>query len=264
MDSKTKEFLMSIIPLAVFNFIVVASLLYYFVLTKLGKAREDEELKTRGETPLLGMWIRQWWFWIINPIFRFFIRRRINPDYITVSTVIIAVGAAASFYHGHIALGGWLILLYGTVDLVDGRVARETGQVTRSGSFLDSVLDRYSELITYAALLMKERDNFMFYFVLLMIIGSILVSYTKARAESLGVTITRGIMQRPERIVYLGVCSALSPLLTFALSYYMENPPEILYMFAIILIAVFSNISAMQRLVYGYIALKKMNSGSAT
>ncbi len=255
-SSQYHHFLVAIVPLALFNFMFVISLFVYIILRRRGRVKDDEELLKRGDSAFIGMWMRQWWLWVIRPITNFFIRNRINPDVITTASVILAVAAGVAYYYGEIALGGWITLIYGTLDLIDGRVARETGQATRSGAFLDSVLDRYSEFFTYTGILLHHREGIFFYVVLLMIIGSFMVSYTRARGEALGVSITHGIMQRPERIVYLGICSALSPLLTYALSFYMHNPPEYLYLFALLLIAVFANYTALQRLFYGYRVLK--------
>lgn len=251
------QFITSIVPLALFNSIFVILVFIFLRKYRRGEIPVDMEIYERGESPFIGMWMRQWWAWVINPVVKFFVNKKIHPDKITIFSFILSIFSAIFYYFGLIALGGWFTLLYGTMDIIDGKIARATGKTSKRGAFLDSVLDRYSELLTYFAILLYVRDTYLIYFVLLLILGSTLVSYTRARGESLGIEIKIGSMQRPERIVYLGITSALSPLLTYALSFYMKNPPEILFNFGVILIGVFSNFSAIQRLLFGYRELGK-------
>src|SRR3972149_3600412 len=97
---------------------------------------------------------------------------------------------------------GWILVTSGTLDVVDGAIARKGGAASRRGAFIDSVVDRYGECAGFAGLAL--RGDWAFWVVLATIFGSLMVSYTRARAEGLGVECRVGLMQRAERYVVLG------------------------------------------------------------
>ena len=123
---------------------------------------------------------------------------RINPNYLTFFGLVINIGAAVLFGYATaentqrmFLYAGLTIIGAGIFDMVDGRVARATGQVTTFGAFFDSVIDRYSDLALFFGLLVYyARGNRFFYVVLVAVVmtGSVMVSYTRARAEALGAT----------------------------------------------------------------------------
>ena len=90
------------------------------------------------------------------------------------------------FAVGNFGAGGWLYLLTGILDILDGRIARATGKVSASGAYFDSVMDRYAEIIVFAGFAYFYRDSWVLFLVLAASLGSIMVSYTRARGESLG------------------------------------------------------------------------------
>jgi len=136
---------------------------------------------------------------------------RINPNYLTFLGLVINIGAgvlfgyAAGDYQARLfRYAGLTIIGAGIFDMVDGRVARATGQVTEFGGFFDSVIDRYSDVALYFGLLVYyARANRFFYIVLtaIVMVTSVMVSYTRARAESLIGHCKVGFMERPERVV---------------------------------------------------------------
>src|SRR5262249_13694853 len=136
---------------------------------------------------------------------------RISPNVLTFIGLVINIGAALLFgYAGpddHVQLFRWaavVIVLAGIFDMVDGRVARATNQVTTFGAFFDSVIDRYSDIPLFFGLLVYyARSNRFFYVVLVGVVmtTSVMVSYTRARAESLIPKCKVGFLERPERIV---------------------------------------------------------------
>jgi CDP-diacylglycerol--glycerol-3-phosphate 3-phosphatidyltransferase len=129
---------------------------------------------------------------------------RIHPNVLTFLGLLVNGVAAALLASGRFLAAGVVIMVAGLFDMVDGRVARETNRVTRFGGFFDSVLDRYSDLVLLMGLLVYYASiNRFFYVVLTAVVmtGSVMVSYTRARAEC---TIPRckvGFMERPERLV---------------------------------------------------------------
>jgi CDP-diacylglycerol--glycerol-3-phosphate 3-phosphatidyltransferase len=129
---------------------------------------------------------------------------RIHPNVLTFIGLLINIVAAVLLGAGQFRAAGFVILGAGIFDMVDGRVARETNQVTRFGGFFDSVLDRYSDLALLMGLLVWYGTiNRPFYVVLTAIVmtGSVMVSYTRARAENTIPTCKVGFMERPERVV---------------------------------------------------------------
>jgi CDP-diacylglycerol--glycerol-3-phosphate 3-phosphatidyltransferase len=143
-----------------------------------------------------------------NKIIRLIVRglalSKIHPNVLTFLGLVINIAAAALLAVGRFRVAGAVIIGAGLFDMVDGRVARETNRVTRFGGFFDSVLDRYSDLALLVGMLVWYGSiNRPFYVVLtaLAMTGSVMVSYTRARAENTIPTCKVGFMERPERVV---------------------------------------------------------------
>jgi len=131
---------------------------------------------------------------------------KIHPNVLTFLGLVINIAAAVLLAAGRFRAAGLVIIGAGLFDMVDGRVARETNQVTRFGGFFDSVLDRYSDLALLMGLLVYYGNiRRPFYVVLTAIVmtGSVMVSYTRARAENTIPSCKVGFMERPERVVLL-------------------------------------------------------------
>jgi CDP-diacylglycerol---glycerol-3-phosphate 3-phosphatidyltransferase len=151
---------------------------------------------------------------------------RINPNILTFLGLVINIGAAVLFGYANAdnqaAMFRWAALTIigaGVFDMVDGRVARATGQVTEFGGFFDSVIDRYSDVVLYFGLLVYyARASRFFYIVLtaLVMVTSVMISYTRARAEVLIPKCKVGFMERPERVVLViigGLFNRMAPVL---------------------------------------------------
>ncbi|HWG38196.1 MAG TPA: CDP-alcohol phosphatidyltransferase family protein [Terriglobales bacterium] len=142
--------------------------------------------------------------WVLDKIVRSLALARINPNVLTFIGLVINLVAAALFGYGHFFVAGLVIILAGIFDMVDGRVARYTNTVSHFGGFFDSVMDRYSDLALYFGLLVYYASiNRAFYVVLVAVVmtGSVMVSYARARAENTIPSCKVGFMERPERIV---------------------------------------------------------------
>jgi len=144
---------------------------------------------------------------------------RVHPNVLTFLGLVINIWAAFLFAGGKFRWAGIVLIGAGLFDMVDGRVARETNRVTRFGGFFDSVIDRYSDLAVLVGLLVYYASiNRFFYVVLTAIVmtGTVMVSYTRARAEN---TIPRckvGFLERPERVVLViigGLFNVMAPVL---------------------------------------------------
>lgn len=159
-------------------------------------------------------WLQQLIYKIINPVVHGMIKIGITPNFITTTGLILNMVAAVVFVYASFAAdgsaltyAGWaggIVLFAGLFDMMDGRVARVGNMSTTFGALYDSVLDRYSELLTLFGLCAYFSWNaYLSGFVLtaLALIGSLMVSYVRARAEGLGLECKVGLMQRPERVV---------------------------------------------------------------
>lgn len=152
----------------------------------------------------------------VNPITEALTRWRVHPNILSATGFLITCASGYFFHQHHVRTAGALILLGGIFDVFDGTVARRTGLASSFGAFYDSTLDRLSEIVVYLGLLslyndyrMELGDVGMIYAVLLALAGSLMISYTRARAEGLGIRCTVGMMQRAERVVLIGLTALL-------------------------------------------------------
>jgi CDP-diacylglycerol--glycerol-3-phosphate 3-phosphatidyltransferase len=140
-------------------------------------------------------------------------RSSISPNAITFIGMLINIGCGVLYGYGMLFSAGLLLIFAALFDMFDGRVARLRGEVTRFGAFFDSVLDRYSDIIVYVGIMVYyARDTLAHSTVLvaltgLALVGSVLVSYSRARAESLNIACKVGFLERPERMVLLIIAS---------------------------------------------------------
>ena len=143
-----------------------------------------------------------------TPVISTLHRLGVTPNQVTVVGTLLNAGVAALIVTDHLIWAGILVLIAGIFDMLDGTLARVSQQVTPFGAFLDSTLDRVSEGIVLAAIayhLALDGSAVDAALVVLALLGSILVSYTRARAETLGVECKVGIMSRPERIILVAI-----------------------------------------------------------
>ena len=181
---------------------------------------------------------------IIDRIVRWLALSKIHPNVLTFIGLLINVGAAWLFAVGSFRWAGVVVICAGLFDMVDGRVARATKQVTRFGGFFDSVIDRYSDLGLYMGLLVYYASiNRFFYIVLTAIVmtGSVMVSYSRARAENTIPKCKVGFLERPERIVLI-IIGALT-----------ERMAPVLWV-----IAVLSNLTVIHRMIYTWQECKRL------
>ena len=172
---------------------------------------------------------------VLEPIAGFFNRLGLMPNSMTILGLIGNMGGAVLLAQGKMTFGGILIMIMGAMDALDGTMARLRGMDSNFGAFVDSVTDRYSELVIFAGLLyyyVQKGDSLEAMLVFAAAAGSVLVSYIRSRAQSLGWDTKIGILTRMER--YL----VLAPSLIF-------NIP----MVGLWIIAVFANFTAIQRII---------------
>ena len=166
---------------------------------------------------------------------------RVNPNTISVLALLAGLGAGLLFYFQKPLWAGIVVIICGLLDILDGKVAVGSKRKSLFGAIFDSTLDRYSEFFIYLGLAAYFRNHWALWLAIFAFLGSTMVSYTRARAEGLGVECKVGIMQRAERMVFLSSGSILGSL-------FKVFDPAIIGV--LVLIAIFSNIAALQRTFY--------------
>jgi CDP-diacylglycerol---glycerol-3-phosphate 3-phosphatidyltransferase len=201
---------------------------------------------------MLGSRVRGWYFSNLTPFEHAFVRHGIQATTLSFGQLIMSVVVGVCYAAGLIYTAGFLVLFTGTLDILDGKVARRSHGASPSGAFLDSVIDRYAEYFSYIGLIVFFDSGWQVWAVLLAILGGMMVSYTRARGEGLGVNCEIGMLQRPERFVLLGFGSIFSSIFVHMTGIEGHH----LLSLVVALLAVLGNITAVQRIVYINAALK--------
>jgi CDP-diacylglycerol--glycerol-3-phosphate 3-phosphatidyltransferase len=163
---------------------------------------------------ILWDWIKKGYLRLVDPVADWFVRWRIHPNTITVIGTLCTIVGGIIYGTGHIRTAGWFLGLTALFDVLDGTVARRSNKSSTFGAFLDSTLDRLADgavmagLATFYALNPVHRSVPMVVVCMLGLIGAFLTSYTRARAEALGIEAKVGILQRPERVTLLSAPQA--------------------------------------------------------
>ncbi|MDZ7629801.1 MAG: CDP-alcohol phosphatidyltransferase family protein [Gemmatimonadaceae bacterium] len=165
---------------------------------------------------LIAVWeaIKAGYLRVIAPVADLLVRHRVSPNAITTVGTICTMVSGAIFASGHIRTAGWFLGLTALFDVLDGTVARRTGRSSTFGAFYDSTLDRVADgfvlggLAVFYGISEVHRSPVMLSITIAGLIGTFLTSYTRARAESLGLDAKVGIMQRPERVTLLSAPQA--------------------------------------------------------
>lgn len=200
-----------------------------------------------GDGPLLGARLRAWYRGLMAPLETVLVEWRVHPDVITYSQFAVSVLAGVAFWMGWIFLGGWLTILAGTLDILDGGVARQGGTSGPRGALVDSLTDRYAEFATFLGLGAFFRDSWVLAAVAFACFGSLMVSYTRARAEGLGLTMQMGSVQRPERYVILGFGGWIDGLVSHLACPLLGRTSHGVLKTAVVVLAALSTWTALQR-----------------
>jgi CDP-diacylglycerol---glycerol-3-phosphate 3-phosphatidyltransferase len=186
---------------------------------------------------------------IIKPLIDVLVRHRVHPNLLTTLGFVATLGAGVAFHQHYVRAAGFLILLGGFFDILDGRVARLTGLGSKFGAFYDSTLDRISEIVVFMGILslynsyrQELGDVGMIYLVMLAMAGSLMISYTRARAEALGLDCKVGLMPRAERVVLIGAAAL----------FFGQAWDGLVLKVVIVILAVLTNLTAFQRIVWVY------------
>jgi len=175
---------------------------------------------------------------VIDAMVRALARSRISPNILTFIGLLINIGCAFLYGYGRFFSAGLLMILANLFDMFDGRVARLRGRETRFGAFFDSVIDRYSDIVVFVGIMIFYARDTTGHSTLLVgltgiaLIGSVMISYSRARAESLHIACKVGFLERPERVVLLivGSLTEIGP----ASNPFLHKMPQVLWLMAVL------------------------------
>lgn len=198
---------------------------------------------------------RERYFRVVGPVGDFFARTGVHPNILSFTGLVLSGGAGLLYSQGRFFWAAWVVLFAGICDTLDGHIARQNSQNSPFGAFFDSTLDRYSDMFLFVGLayyyaggaplspagISGEPSPLTVIVIVLAIAGSFMVSYTRARAEGLGVQCKAGMMQRPERITLLIIGSLLGSLPAVG---------GLLMKLTLVVLAVSVNLTALYRMFY--------------
>jgi len=183
-------------------------------------------------------WAKSWSDTLLAPASRLLARMGVQPNLLSAIGFLAASAAGALVASGYISMGGWLLLISGPFDALDGALARTAGLETRFGAFLDSFMDRYSEAAVLFGILLWSTlhgNRIVVVLTFVALVGSFMVSYARARAEGLNISCKIGLFTRLERYIVLTLT-----LLTGQL------------VIGLVLLASLANFTALQRMFHVY------------
>jgi len=263
----------SLLPLIIAIEAVAISFTYYAV-TWSGREQSEETI-SRIHKSFIGIFLVEYWYWLTTPLLSFFKILKLTPNRITAVSVVLSLFTGYLLAIGEIGAGGWMIVLSGSLDMLDGRLARETGQSSKAGAFFDSCSDRYSDSFVFIGLgiyFLSKGGSFSdkvftislsdyagVIVIMTILLGAASMSYVKARGEVVGATTKRGLMQRPERIMILSVFTVLHPFFVIILEKYGLHPDSTL-LAVLIIMSILINYSAIVRMTAIFNTIKKMES----
>ena len=204
-----------------------------------------------------------YFIWMLRPIERAVLKNpRLTPNHLTFTSLAACASAGLAIGLNHMATAGWLYILAGALDILDGRVARATNRQSKAGAFLDSVTDRWGELFVFSGFAWFLHGSPWLMAVMLAITGSLMVSYTRARGEALGVSLDGGNMQRAERIALVSIGTLITAWFNAARD--TEEYGIHVIGVSMLIVGVGSVATAISRWVEGYRILREREEGRSS
>jgi phosphatidylglycerophosphate synthase len=218
---------------------------------------ERARVRKQGASPLLSRWLVELAYYALLPVVRLAVARKVSPNVSSWMCLTVGLGAGLAAALDAISLAGGLLIVSGVFDMLDGMLARSRGIASEAGEILDAAVDRYTEFVFLAGLGLYYRQQWWaLLLVLAALIGSMLVSYSQAKAEAVHADVSRAWMRRPERAVYLGAAALLSPVFTGWLDAGSPKPLHVPLLVALVLVAILTNAAAIRRFTLLYALAK--------
>jgi phosphatidylglycerophosphate synthase len=208
---------------------------------------EGSETPRRESSMVVPSRLVDFAYWVIDPVVAQLSRWRIHPNHLTALSLYLACFTGLALAGGYVMTGCGLLAATGACDLLDGELARSEQIASPAGAFFDSVADRVAEIAVWSGLAWYGRGEPMTWLALWAMGASLIVSYSRARGQSLGVDCTTGLMQRPERIWLLVVSLFVAPIAAIWLEPSATRPSYHLALVGIGLLAGLTTITAYRR-----------------
>ncbi len=246
----------ALVPVAYF----LAAFFIYCGMVAIGRRPDTGERRKHSR---FFYFFIDYFLWILRPIERALLKNpRLTPNHLTFTSLAACASAGLSIATGHMATAGWLYILAGALDVLDGRLARATGHASKAGAFLDSVTDRWCELFVFTGFAWFLHESIWLLAVMLAVTGSLMVSYTRARGESLGIALDGGAMQRAERIALVSIGTLITAWFNAA-QHTREYGIHVIGV-ALLIVGVGSSATAVSRWIEGYRLLRDREEQTRT
>lgn len=237
-----------VLPPLILCGLMLLSFFFYSGMRVLGiRLGKSQDKRTHSTFFLFFM---DYFLWLVRPIEALVFKSGVTPNTLTLTSIALSAGSGLAIATGHMASAGWLYIAAALMDILDGRLARVRDLQTTAGGFLDSIADRWSELLVLGGFAWFLRDNNWLIAALVAIAGSVMVSYTRAKGGEMGVKLDGGHMQRPERIAVLATGTLLTAF--FEANRETAEFSVVVIGVALVIVGVGSSVTAIGRLVRGY------------
>jgi CDP-diacylglycerol--glycerol-3-phosphate 3-phosphatidyltransferase len=204
-----------------------------------------------GRAKVVPRFVLEYGYWMLNSQVKILLALGLSADAMTLLS--LAFGALGAMYIGvgRFGLGGWLMFYSFFCDAFDGIIARKRGTASNRGEYFDAFVDRYADMITgFGFLYYYRNDAWPAAIVAMGMAGSAAMGYARAKGEAVGIDPNVGVMQRHERAAWIGVFTVLSPFVSAFVEPGASHPMFHLALFALLLVAILSNVSAVWRALY--------------
>lgn len=250
--------LVSLVPLVGITALFLAGLFAFSVRSAVYGRPHTDRVAKQGGSVLLGEYFMEYGLWMFRPVTKLCIRLHIHPDVLSWTSLALHLVAAVAIGKGAFGLGGWILIFGAACDALDGAVARARGLASDSGEVLDAAVDRIAEMAVFFGFAWYFRaDPLGFVLTAAACIGAVMVSYARAKGESMGIDAKMGLMQRHERAVYLSVGALISSVVAWYWEPGEAHPRHYVVLAAMGLIAIFANLTGIQRTAYVRAELRK-------
>jgi CDP-diacylglycerol--glycerol-3-phosphate 3-phosphatidyltransferase len=245
---------------AVFVLAIAAVLCAYAIRSSTIGRAVDARMARENGTVLLGRFPMEAIHWAARGAGLFFVRRRVSPDILTLTSLLITLTSAPLAAAGYHLLAGCVFLFGAAFDALDGIVARARGLASEAGEALDAIVDRYADAAPLIGLAIYFRDSvWALLLVLITLLGSMMVSYVRAKHEAIGLRLPGWVMRRQERIAYLGAGLIVGPLVGLV---HLPGVTAARVVLAFVgLVGVLSHVAALRLILQGRAALLGRGSG---
>jgi phosphatidylinositol phosphate synthase len=223
------------------------TLFVLFLIGRGGSSLHERPTRRRGRGAALPRLVLDFGDWLLAPFIPMFRRCRISPNALSLLSLPVSASASIAVATGHFGLGGSFLWLAFSLDAWDGLLARTTETASDAGEVVDATVDRYNDVIVMLGFLYYYRDDALPWLLTsLALLGTVVVSYTRAKGEAFGVVADLGFMQRHERAVWLSLATTVAPAIAVLLG--EKTPPRYYAVIVVMGVVAFgTNVTAVRR-----------------